>query len=71
MKQYLLSDVNFISHWFQLYEKYVRIVLRRCAKLGKIQGGLQRASQDDEGLQYFLNFYAIKISLFRVSILSD
>ena len=43
------------------------------AKLGQIQGGLQRAIQDSTkgGLQYFFTFYALKIELFRVFTLSD
>ena len=40
----------------------------RRAKLGQIQGGLQRVSQDSTkgGLQYFFTFYALKTELFRV-----
>ena len=45
----------------------------RHAKLGQIQGGLQRAIQDSTkgGLQYFFIFYALKIELFRVFTLSN
>ena len=45
----------------------------RRAKLGQIQGGLQRAIKDSTkgGLQYFFTFYALKIELFRVFTLSD
>ena len=46
-------------------------VMPRRAKLGQIQGGLQRASQIRQILQYFFTFYALKISLFRVFTLSD
>ena len=45
----------------------------RRAKLGQIQGGLQRANQDSTkgGLQYFKTFYALKISLIRIFTLSN
>ena len=47
----------------------------RGAKLGKIQGGLQMTSQDSTkggGVAIiFFTFYVIKISLFKVSTLSD
>ena len=45
----------------------------RRAKLGQIQGGLQKANKDltKGGLQIFYPFYALKISLFRVFTLSD
>ena len=46
----------------------------RRAKLGKIQGGEVAEDQprfDKGGVANFFTFYAIKISLFRVSTLSD
>ena len=57
-------------------QKCLRVPMNSRAKLGIIQGGgLQRASQDltkEWGLRdIFLNFYANKLSLFRVSLLSD
>ena len=49
------------------------LIVYRRAKLGQIQGGLQRAIQDSTkgGLQYFFTFYALKMELFRVFTLSD
>ena len=46
--------------------------LRR-AKLGQIQGGLQRAIQDSTkgGCNNLFTFYALKIELCRVFTLSD
>ena len=41
----------------------------RRAKLGQIQGGLQRAIK--ESTNNFLLFYALKMELFRVFTLSD
>ena len=50
----------------------------RHTKLGKVQGGggLQRTTQDltrggGVGCNNFFNFYAIKMSLFRIFTLSD
>ena len=52
---------------------HITTVPNRRAKLGQIQGGLQRSIQDSTkgGLQYFFTFYALKIELFRVFTLSD
>ena len=51
---------------------FMNLLCRR-AKLGPIQGGLQRASQDSTKgvVATFFTFYALKISLFRVFTLSD
>ena len=53
--------------------KDYRVPPVRRAKLGQIQGGLQRAIQDSTkgGLQYFFTFYALKIELFGVFTLRD
>ena len=54
--------------------RYKNLILSdRRAKLGKIQGGLQRGSQDlTKDLQSFFKiFYPIKIFTFRVFTLSD
>ena len=52
--------------------RHMYIVVRR-AKLGQIQGGLQRATQGSTkgGYDNVFNFYALKISLFRVFTLRD
>ena len=47
--------------------------LGRRAKLGQIQGGLQRAIQDltKGGCNIFFTFHVLKIELFKVFTLSD
>ena len=52
----------------------IQFIVSRRAKLGKIQGGGVAEGQprfDKGGVANFFTFYAIKISLFRVSMLSD
>ena len=59
---------------YRVKHRNVRYFHSRRAKLDKLQGGgggRSRASQDLTNANDFLNFYAIKISLFRVSTLSD
>ena len=58
----------------KIKKKAVRtITYSRRAKLGQIQGGLQRALQDSTkgGCNNFFTFYPLKIELFRVFTLSD
>ena len=51
----------------------LKYIVSRRAKLGQIQGGLQRASQvsTERGVAIMVYFYVLKISLFGVFTLSD
>ena len=73
----LLSEINNLIlsyHYINFFLSNLHFVdptsVDKRAKLGIIHGGLQRASQDIRVAVCF-NFYAIKISLFRVSMLGD
>ena len=51
-----------LQHFYSLGSEILQEVSDRRAKLGQIQGGLQRASQDSTkgGLQYFFYFLRVK-----------
>ena len=70
-----LSHVNYarVTCTTRRFVTDITVLIYRRAKLGQIQVGLQRAIQNSTkaGLQFFFNFYALKIKLLRVFTLSD